>query len=129
MPKNAARAGVGSAPELVTTSPVRAFLATMYGTDVAPKLLNSSVLDLIAASDSGVMLLGADMPLPPASSEVSCVVMACTGLAAVSKAAPCGVLLAFISDTGTQTNFIFDWSGSDAFQSVPQCGHCGSNST
>ena len=76
MPKNVASAAVDKAPELVTTEPVRTFLATMYGTDVAPRLLNKSVLDLIAASDSGVMLLDADMPLPPASSAVSCAVMA-----------------------------------------------------
>ena len=70
-----------------------------------------------------------EAPPLPASSEVSCAAMACTGLVALMMAAPWGALLAFMIATGSQTNFTLDCKGTEDCQRWPQCGHCGSNST
>jgi hypothetical protein len=110
-----------------TRAPV--FGQHMNGTESTPSETSNCVLALTACSSSGAMLLDADMPPVPASSDVSCAVMASTGLAADIKAAACARLLPALKAMGTQTNLTLLCRGSEAFQRWPQCGHCGSNNT
>ncbi|MCY1557246.1 hypothetical protein D9M68_940800 [compost metagenome] len=84
---------------------------------------------MMLASTSSGTLAEADMPPWPASSEVSCAVMASTGLGACISAAPCGALLGPRMATGSQTNLTLACRGREAFHRWPQCGHWGSNST
>ncbi|MDT4886337.1 hypothetical protein FQZ97_1226700 [compost metagenome] len=83
----------------------------------------------MAASTSGAMSAEAAVPPLPASSDVSCAVMACTGFVEVMMAAPWGALLAFMMATGSQMNFTLPCSGIEASHRRAQWGHCGSNKT
>jgi chemotaxis protein MotA len=93
-----------------------AVVATMYGTDSTPMRLKRAVLFLMASARSSGTPLDAAVPPAPASREASWMLMASAGFAADISAAPCGVLLALMKATGTQTNLTFLCSGSDCCQ-------------